>query len=71
MFLLYIEAASVVNNKKSSAVGGNNSVGVEFNVKDYYAIQVETIPFTSVFHCKFIVFYSLSYLMTTSTANTW
>lgn len=38
MFLLYIEAVSVINNKKSAA-GGKSSVGVEFNLKDYYAIQ--------------------------------
>ncbi|XP_026285524.1 DNA helicase MCM8 [Frankliniella occidentalis] len=38
MFLLYIEAASIMNNKKNSA-GGKSSVGVEFNLKDYYAIQ--------------------------------
>lgn len=71
MFLLYIEAVSVVNNKKHSAVGGKNSVGVEFNLKDYYAIQVETMPSTFIFHFKFTGCYCYSHVLTTSTGNTW
>lgn len=38
MFLLYIDASSVTNCK-----AGNDSasaVGIEFSIKDYYAIQV-------------------------------
>ncbi|XP_034239092.1 DNA helicase MCM8-like, partial [Thrips palmi] len=38
MFLLYIEAASIMSSKTNTAKG-KKSVGIEFNMKDYYAIQ--------------------------------
>ncbi|KAJ9579973.1 hypothetical protein L9F63_004356 [Diploptera punctata] len=39
MFLMYLDAVSVVNNKNQSLAGCTKSMGVEFNMKDYYAIQ--------------------------------
>lgn len=39
MFLMYIEAVSVVNNKNETNAGCNKGIGIEFNIKDYYAIQ--------------------------------
>ena len=37
MFSLYLEAVSIVSNKGRGQAGG---VGIEFNIKDFYAIQV-------------------------------
>lgn len=39
IFLMYIEAVSVVNNKNQTHVGCMKGIGVEFNINDYYAIQ--------------------------------
>ncbi|PSN44603.1 DNA helicase MCM8 [Blattella germanica] len=39
MFLMYIDAVSVVNNKNECLAGCSKGIGVEFNIKDYYAIQ--------------------------------
>ncbi|XP_069669025.1 DNA helicase MCM8 [Periplaneta americana] len=39
MFLMYIDAVSSVNNKNETQAGCSKGVGIEFNMKDYYAIQ--------------------------------
>ncbi|KAK8395977.1 hypothetical protein O3P69_005220 [Scylla paramamosain] len=39
MFLLYIDASSVTNGKGRGAGADSASVGIEFSLKDYYAIQ--------------------------------
>nr|CAD7574505.1 unnamed protein product [Timema californicum] len=39
MFVMYIEVVSLVNNKTNSASGKGFGAIVEFNIKDYYAIQ--------------------------------
>ncbi|KAJ8894051.1 hypothetical protein PR048_006661 [Dryococelus australis] len=39
MFLMYIEAVSVMNSKNHSVAGYSSGAGIEFNIKDYYAIQ--------------------------------
>lgn len=39
MFLMYIEAVSVVNSKNETHTGCSKGMGIEFNVTDYYAIQ--------------------------------
>ncbi|XP_021920496.1 DNA helicase MCM8 isoform X1 [Zootermopsis nevadensis] len=39
MFDMYIEAVSVVNSKNESHTGCTKGTGIEFNIKDYYAIQ--------------------------------
>ncbi|XP_063243461.1 DNA helicase MCM8 [Bacillus rossius redtenbacheri] len=39
MFLMYIEAVSVVNSKNHSVAGYSSGAGIEFNIRDYYAIQ--------------------------------
>lgn len=41
MFVLYILGVSVASSKASS--GSGRMSGIEFNIKDYYAIQVTTI----------------------------
>lgn len=38
MFLLYIDASSVTNCK--AGTDSASAVGIEFSIKDYYAIQV-------------------------------
>ncbi|XP_023713676.1 DNA helicase MCM8 isoform X1 [Cryptotermes secundus] len=39
MFLMYIEAVSVVNSKNQTHAGCMKGIGIEFNINDYYAIQ--------------------------------
>nr|CAD7462132.1 unnamed protein product [Timema tahoe] len=39
MFVMYVEVVSLVNNKTNSASGKGFGAIIEFNIKDYYAIQ--------------------------------
>jgi DNA helicase MCM8 len=39
MFYIYIDAVSVVNSKNETHAGCTEGIGIEFNIKDYYAIQ--------------------------------
>ena len=50
MFQLYIDAVSIINCKAGS--DGSSGTGIEFSIKDYYAIQVSLI----LVIIKFIVF---------------
>lgn len=40
MFLLYIDASSIINGKGRGTGTDSDSVGIEFSLKDYYGIQV-------------------------------
>lgn len=44
MFMLYIDASSVTNCKSGDDAA---SAGIEFSIKDYYAIQVMSYVNTS------------------------
>lgn len=43
MFLMYVEGVSLANSKNQSA--GGRMAGIEFNIKDYYAIKVRLFVF--------------------------
>lgn len=51
MFLLYIDASSIINGKGRGSGSYSISVGIEFSLKDYYGIQVR--PFAAL-----ILFYT-------------
>ena len=40
MFLLYIDASSITNDKGRGGGAESTSIGIEFSLKDYYGIQV-------------------------------
>ncbi|XP_046388865.1 DNA helicase MCM8 [Ischnura elegans] len=39
MYFIYIEGVSIQNSKSNTVAGRTSGAGIEFNVKDYYAIQ--------------------------------
>lgn len=43
MFLLYIDASSIINGKGRGTGADSASVGIEFKLKDYYGIQVRPV----------------------------
>lgn len=61
MFLLYVDASSIINGKGRGTGTDSVSVGIEFSLKDYYGIQVRpsAVP---ILVCTLKILHNVLYL---------